>query len=94
VDRQTIHVNLVQVNRVPLWNPYFLVGMGAQRVDAGPDNDTNLVAAVAVGGMWNLNNTGLMLRLEGRYRYSLADSNFIEPGEPLVTLGLVFPLGL
>ena len=87
--------NLIQTNRVPLWNPYFLVGLGALRFQVPDDSNTDIMANVAVGGQWDLNNAGLMLRVEARYRYSPVDAvaeDLIEAGEPVVTLELSFPL--
>ncbi len=96
LDHSGFAVNLIQVNRVPLWNPYFLLGLGALRFEAPEETDTDIMGQIAVGGMWNLNNNGVMLRIEARYRYSTADSTtpgLLEDGEPVITIGLTIPFG-
>ena len=96
LDHTGFAVNLIQFNRVPLWNPYFLIGLGALRFEAPQDSGTEILVQAAVGGMWDLNNNGLMLRAEARYRYSPADSpvpGLLEEGEAVFTIGLTIPFG-
>lgn len=95
LDHQGFAFNLIQVNRVPLWNPYFLVGLGALRYDAAGESDSGLLAQVGVGGMWYLGDRAL-LRAEARYRYSPSDSptpGLIDETEPVLTVGLTIPVG-
>lgn len=96
LDQTSVAFNLVQYNRVPLWNPYFLVGLGARRFELPDDSDTRPLVQVGVGGQWDLSANGTRLRIEARYRYAPLDSDTlpaIERGEPLLLLGLVIPLG-
>ncbi len=93
LDRQGLAFNLIQVNRVPLWNPYFLVGLGALRYEAPGESDTGLLAQIGVGGMWSLGSRA-MLRAEARYRYSRSDSatpGLLDETEPVLSVGLLIP---
>ena len=92
----SIHDAVSWHGEFPLWNPYFLVGLGALRFEAPGDSGTEILVHAAVGGMWDLNNNGLMLRAEARYRYSPADSpipGLLEEGEAVLTIGLTIPFG-
>ena len=96
LEQTSFALNLVQYNRVPLWNPYFLLGLGARRFEAPADSDTRPLLQVGVGGQWDLSRSGVRLRVEGRYRYAPLDSEspgVVERGEPLLLIGLVVPLG-
>lgn len=96
LEQEGFAFNLIQVNRVPLWNPYFLIGLGALRYRAPGESDTTLLAQVGVGGMWSLGGNGVMLRAEARYRYSPADSptpGLLDETEPVLTIGLIIPVG-
>ncbi|MEM1091585.1 MAG: outer membrane beta-barrel protein [Pseudomonadota bacterium] len=90
-------VNLVRYNRVPLWNPYVLLGIGGLRFELPGDSDTEYMAHVGVGGQWDLTESGVLLRAELRYRYSPLRSSLegvLEDASPVFTVGLVMPLGL
>ena len=90
-------VNLVRYNRVPLWNPYVLLGIGGLRFELPGDSDTEYMAHVGVGGQWDLTEGGVLLRAELRYRYSPLKSvrdGVLEDASPVFTVGLVMPLGL
>ncbi|MEM9533997.1 MAG: outer membrane beta-barrel protein [Pseudomonadota bacterium] len=90
-------VNLVKYNRTPLWNPYFLIGVGALRYELPDDSDADYMAHVAVGGQWDLTEGGVQLRAELRYRYSPVDSalapGILEDTAPVFRLGIMIPLG-
>ena len=95
VDQNALKINYVLSNPVPLWRPYILVGGGVYRYKAPGEADTGLTVAVATGGQWDLNNNGLTLRAELRYRYSDAESDtpgLFKKAEPIFSLGLIYPL--
>ncbi len=93
IDQTTAAINFLVVNREPRWNPYFLVGLGGFSHDSDLFDDTGAMAQVAVGGSWDLNNLGLMLRVDLRYRYLDLDQPFIDEGQAQLSVGLEFPFG-
>ena len=93
VDQTHIGLNLLIVNREPSWNPYFLAGFGAFDQEADAFSDTGAMAQLGIGGMWDLNGYGLMLRADLRYRYSDLDVEVIDKGQPMLSIGLDFPFG-
>lgn len=95
VDQNALKINYVLTNPAPLWHPYVLVGAGVYRYKAPAEKDTGLTIAVATGGQWDLNNNGLTLRVELRYRYSNAESassGLFKKNEAIFSVGLTFPL--
>lgn len=94
-----ISVNYLQINREPLWDPYFLVGAGVIQFDSPEaiDKGTDAMVQVAVGGSWDLLESGKVLfRADLRMRYDLNDSN--QPGQDgfgdaILTFGLSIPFG-
>jgi hypothetical protein len=67
--------NVLTINREPLWDPYFLVGIGALRFEVPPGQptrrDTTPIAHAAIGGQWELVlPERVLLRAEIRMRVS------------------------
>ena len=96
-----IGINHLTINREPLWDPYFLIGVGAIRYEA-PDGSplsggTDAMFNLGIGGQWELVLPGrAFLRADLRIRYDLNDTR--QPGQngfgdALFTIGLVIPLG-
>lgn len=97
LNHNTVSINWVQINPEPTWNPYFLLGLGVIDHNAGEINGADPMVQVGVGGMWNLNNEGVMLRAEIRLRYDrnkteILDSNSVIDG--IATVGITVPLSL
>lgn len=92
-----LKLNWVEVNRAPLWNPYFLLGAGVIEYQVGGEKDTDLAVDVGVGGMWQLNNRGLMLRADARYRYGISGPDIAgegNSGDVSLTIGIMLPFGV
>ena len=91
--------NVLTINREPLWDPYFLVGIGAMRFDAPPGvaerSGTIAVAHAAIGGQWELMlPERLLLRAEIRMRVS--NDRTGQPGQEgygdgTVSIGFTVP---
>jgi hypothetical protein len=91
--------NVLTINREPLWDPYFLVGVGALRFDAPPGvaerSGTIAIAHAAIGGQWELMlPERLLVRAEIRMRVS--DDRTGQPGQEgygdgTVSVGLTVP---
>lgn len=91
--------NVLTINREPLWDPYFLVGLGALRFDAPPGvaerSGTVAIAHAAIGGQWELMlPERLLLRAEIRMRVSGDRTG--QPGQEgygdgTVSMGLTIP---
>ncbi|HET9483339.1 MAG TPA: outer membrane beta-barrel protein [Xanthomonadales bacterium] len=96
-----IGFNHLTINREPLWDPYFLIGVGAIRYEAPDGNPlrggTDAMFNLGVGGQWELVlPERVFLRADLRLRYDLNDTR--QPGQNgfgdgIFTLGLVIPLG-
>ncbi|MDX1570844.1 MAG: outer membrane beta-barrel protein [Xanthomonadales bacterium] len=93
LDQTHIALNLMIVNRSVTWNPYFLAGFGGFDHDVPQFADTGPMAQVGIGGMWDLNGFGLMLRADLRYRHSDLDLELVDRGQTVLTIGLEFPFG-
>lgn len=97
LEQRQVALNVMLVNRRAHWNPYFLLSVGAfdheGRLAAGSFADTGVVAQTAIGGLWDLNGFGMMLRADLRYRHADLDQAVIERGQALVTIGLELPIG-
>ncbi len=90
-----IGFNWLQINREPLWDPYFLMSVGALRTDLNALSSTDVALSVAIGGSWGLGDSGLQMIADLRYRYTLYDDaldDLIDRGEPQLMLGLRLPL--
>ncbi len=96
-----IGFNHLTINREPLWDPYFLIGVGYLRFD-GPealprDTGGDFMFNLGVGGQWELVvPERVLLRADFRLRYDLNDTR--QPGQNgfgdgVFTLGLTVPFG-
>jgi hypothetical protein len=101
LHHRTVELNLIKMNPVPLWHPYFLMGIGYIEFD-GPaglpiQHGHNAMFNLGIGGMWELIIPNrLLLRADARLRYDLNDTH--QPGQDgfgdgVFTLGLVVPFG-
>jgi hypothetical protein len=101
LKHQSIGINHLTINREPLWDPYFLVGLGYIRYDAPAgsveDSGGDFMFNLGVGGQWELVvPEKVFLRADLRLRYDLNDTD--QPGQNgfgdgVFTLGLVVPFG-
>lgn len=99
LEHQTFSVNYLTINREPLWDPYFLVGLGVIRFEApgAIQHGTDGMAQMAVGGTWSLlQSRKLLFRADLRIRYDFNNSH--QPGQDgfgdaIVSMGLSLPLG-
>jgi hypothetical protein len=96
-----IGLNHLTINREPLWDPYFLIGVGLIEYDAPPGAEqsrgSDFMFNLGVGGQWELVvPERVLLRADLRLRYDLNDTD--QPGQNgfgdgVFTLGLVVPFG-
>ncbi len=89
-------VNFLQMNYEPLWNPYFLLGIGVIHHRSPQDSGRNGLLNVAIGGSWYLLGDNVRLRAEARLRMDLNDTGLPGQngwGDGQFTLGLQVPLG-
>jgi hypothetical protein len=101
LKHQSIGINHLTINREPLWDPYFLVGLGYIRYDAPAgsieESGGDFMFNLGVGGQWELVvPEKVMLRADLRLRYDLNDTD--QPGQNgfgdgVFTLGLIVPFG-
>ena len=99
LKHRSAQFNLLMVNREPLWDPYFLIGVGAIEYDSpvGDRRGTDPLVAFGIGGTWELViPQRVLLRADLRVRYDLNDTE--QPGEDskgdgIFSLGLVIPFG-
>ncbi len=101
LEHRAIGINHLTINRAPLWDPYFLIGVGAIRYEAPEgqplDSGTDAMFNLGIGGQWELVlPERVLLRADLRLRYDLNDTD--QPGQNgfgdgIFTLGLVVPLG-
>ena len=88
-------------NRLPLWDPYFLAGVGALRFEAPAgvpvESGTDVAFHLGVGGEWELlPPRRLLLRGELRFRYDLNDTDQLGQdgfGDAILSVGLMLPFG-
>jgi hypothetical protein len=101
LEHRGIGINHLTINREPLWDPYFLIGVGVLEFD-GPEGlaierERDFMFNLGVGGEWELVVPGrVLLRADLRLRYDLNDTD--QPGQSgfgdgVFTLGLTVPLG-
>ena len=96
---RSAQINLLLVNREPLWNPYFLIGVGAIEFESpvGERRGTDPLVAFGIGGTWELViPQRVLLRADLRIRYDLNDTQ--QPGEDsrgdgVFSIGFVVPFG-
>jgi hypothetical protein len=94
-----VALNVLTINREPLWDPYFLVGLGTMRFEAPPGQPVRrgsvAIAHAAIGGQWELLlPERLLLRAELRMRVS--NDRTGQPGQEgygdgTFTVGLTIP---
>lgn len=101
LTHNTVGVNFVYTNPVPLWHPYFLMGVGVIEFD-GPRylpirHGRDFMFNMGIGGRWELVvPSKLFLRADLRFRW---DGNRTrQPGQDdfgdgILTFGLEMPFG-
>ncbi|MEO6065388.1 MAG: hypothetical protein ABIP49_06400 [Lysobacterales bacterium] len=97
LKHRSAQINLLMVNREPLWDPYFLIGVGAIEFDSpvGARRGTDPLVAFGIGGTWELViPQRVLLRADLRVRYDLNDTG--QPGEDsrgdgILSIGFVIP---
>jgi hypothetical protein len=97
---RAIGINHLTINREPLWDPYFLIGVGLIEFDAPPGNaereGRDFMFNLGIGGQWELiAPERVLLRADLRLRYDRNDTG--QPGQNgfgdgVFTLGLSVPL--
>lgn len=101
LKHRSIGINHLTINREPLWDPYFLIGVGLLEFD-GPEglaeeSGRDFMVNLGVGGEWELVvPRRVLLRADLRLRYGLNDNNQPgqnEFGDGLFTVGLTVPFG-
>lgn len=83
-------------NRNPGFAPYAVIGAGALRTTYAGSRNTNPMANAGLGVMHTLNDYGLGLRADARYRVDRDDNSIPSQkhfGDWLINVGLVIPLG-
>lgn len=98
---ESVALNLLTINREPLWDPYFLAGIGRQRFAAPAgvprQRGSDLMFNLGIGGQWELVLPArVFLRADLRLRYVLEKDN--QPGQAgmgdgVFTVGLSVPFG-
>ncbi len=101
LEHRAIAINHLTINREPLWDPYFLVGIGVIEFDAPPGVDTrsgtDAMFNLGIGGQWELlPPQRMILRADLRLRYDRNDTR--QPGQNgfgdgILSVGLTIPLG-
>jgi hypothetical protein len=101
LEHRSISVNHLTINREPLWDPYFLIGVGLIEFDAPPGNDVrsgrDFMFNLGIGGQWELVvPERVMLRADLRLRYDRNDTR--QPGQNgfgdgIISVGLTVPFG-
>jgi hypothetical protein len=101
LEHQAIGLNHLTINREPLWDPYFLIGVGAIRYEAPEGaalrSGTDAMFNLGIGGQWELVvPERVLLRADLRIRYDLNKTR--QPGQNgfgdgIFTVGLVIPFG-
>lgn len=101
LEHRAIGVNHLTINREPLWDPYFLIGVGLVEFDAPPGNAVregcDFMFNLGIGGQWELvAPERVLLRADLRLRYDRNDTG--QPGQNgfgdgIFSLGLTVPLG-
>ena len=101
LEHRSIAVNHLTINREPLWDPYFLIGVGLIEFDAPPGNAVrdgrDFMFNLGIGGQWELvAPERVLLRADLRLRYDRNDTR--QPGQNgfgdgIISVGLTMPLG-
>jgi hypothetical protein len=100
LEHRAIGVNHLTINREPLWDPYFLIGVGLIDFDAPAGNPVrsgrDFMFNLGVGGQWELVvPERVLLRADLRLRYDHNDTR--QPGQNgfgdgILSIGLTIPL--
>jgi len=101
LKHRAIAINHLTINREPLWDPYFLIGIGLIEFDAPPGvatrSGTDAMFNLGIGGQWELvAPERVMLRADLRLRYDRNDTR--QPGQNgfgdgILSVGLTIPFG-
>lgn len=97
---RALGVNHLTINREPLWDPYFLIGVGVIEFDApagnAQRNSRDFMFNLGIGGQWELvAPERVLLRADLRLRYDYSDT--LQPGQDgfgdgILSVGLTVPL--
>ena len=103
LKHRAIGFNHMTINREPLWDPYFLIGVGwidyevPALTGVAERTGNNFMFNLGVGGQWELVPPNrVFLRADFRLRYDMNDTD--QPGQNglgdgIFTVGLTVPLG-
>ena len=101
LKHRSIGLNHLTINREPLWQPYFLLGVGLIEFEAPPGSEEttgrDVMFNLGVGGQWELwMPNRAYLRADLRMRYDLNKTR--QPGQngfgdAIFSLGFVLPFG-
>lgn len=101
LKHRSIGLNHLTINREPLWDPYFLIGVGLIEFEAPEGSDvrsgSDVMFNLGIGGQWELFMPNrAYLRADLRLRYDLNDTR--QPGQngfgdAILSFGLVMPFG-
>ncbi|MDR3393305.1 MAG: OmpA family protein [Sulfuriferula sp.] len=80
-------------NRNPDFAPYLVAGIGGLNSRATGLNETNFAANAGVGFMKMFNGVGFRSDVRYRYTDNVGSNPGINPGDWIVSAGLVIPLG-
>jgi hypothetical protein len=101
LKHRALAVNHITINRDPLWDPYFLVGVGVIEFDAPPGladrSGQDVMFNLGIGGQWELMlPQRAFVRADLRLRYDFNETN--QPGQDgfgdgILSVGLTIPFG-
>lgn len=97
LNHNVLSFNAVKINPKPTWNPFFLGGIGLIDHNSDEISGADPMVQAGIGGMWDLNGEGVMLRADLRLRYDFNDTAVIEDKghlDGIFSLALVVPLTL
>ncbi len=80
-------------NRNPDFAPYLVAGIGGLNSRAHGLNETNFAANAGIGFMKMFNGVGFRSDVRYRYTDNVGSNPSINPGDWIVSAGLVIPLG-
>ncbi|ARU32055.1 hypothetical protein CAP31_10460 [Sulfuriferula sp. AH1] len=80
-------------NRNPDFAPYLVAGIGGLNSRASNVNETNFAANAGIGFMKMFNGVGFRSDVRYRYTDNVGYTPTINPGDWIVSAGLVIPLG-
>lgn len=96
IKHTSFGINLIKVNREAGWHPYFLAGAGYLHHGGDVESGGNAYVNVGIGGMWQLTQPGIGLRVDLRYRVDF--DNETDPGsdnfgDTILSAGINVPFG-